>query len=95
MEQMKMDGLQVVTLDYQSVELPETVRKLKPAVYKDGDSFCCLLGPDPQEGVFGCGDTQDEALADWNNHLVDRVAKHAPGDEIADFVIERLRDRNG
>lgn len=90
MEQMKMDGLEVVTLDYQSADLPEFVRKLKPAVYKDGDSFCCLLGPDPQAGVFGCGKTKDEALADWNNHVVEGLAKHSLGDEVADFVIGRL-----
>jgi hypothetical protein len=90
MEQMKMDGLEVIEMNYESPGLPETVRKLKPAVYKDGQSFCCLLGPDPQQGVFGCGKTASEALSDWDLHVKDRAVDHPFGDEIAEFIIARL-----
>jgi hypothetical protein len=90
MEQMNMDKLDVVSIDYQQADFPESVRKLKPIVYKDGDSFCCLLGPDPQEGVFGCGQTAEKALADWDVHAKDRAINHPYGDELAAFIVRQL-----
>ncbi len=90
MEQMKMNGLDEIKIDYQSSSLPETVRKLKPALYKDGNSFCCLLGPDPQEGIFGCGETEEEALLDWDTHVKDRAIRHPYGDKIAEFIVAKL-----
>jgi hypothetical protein len=90
MDQMNMENLEVIELNYESPGLPDTVRKLKPALYKDGDSYCCLLGPDPQEGIFGCGNTQAEALADWDMHVKDRALDHPFGDKVAEFLISKL-----
>ena len=87
---MKMDGLEVVEVNYDSPELPEGVRKLHPVLYKDGGSFCCLLGPDPTEGIFGCGATQEEAIADWERHMKNRAIDHPYGDKVAEEVIRRL-----
>jgi len=94
MKQMNMDGLQVVEVNYQSADLPEGVRKIHPVVYKDGDSFCCLLGPDPTEGIFGCGGTQEEAVADWERHMKERVAEHVDGDEVAEEVMRALAEKD-
>lgn len=44
--------------------------KLKPAVFRDGDSYCVLYGEDPQTGIFGCGSSVDEALSDWEGSLI-------------------------
>lgn len=92
MQQMDMDGLEVIPFDYNNAGLPAEVRTLKPALYKDGNAVCCVLGPDPQEGIFGCGDNPEEALEDWENHLKDRLANHPPGDDVAESVIRMLQD---
>lgn len=44
--------------------------KLKPAVFRQGDSYCVLYGPTPQNGIFGCGSSIDEALTDWEGNLI-------------------------
>lgn len=78
-----MNGLEKVEIDYGDCCLPHTFRTIKPDVFKDGDSYCCIFGPDPQEGIFGCGDTPDQAILDWHQHLQERIhEKHIP-DEVA------------
>jgi hypothetical protein len=32
-------------------------------LFKDGDKWCCLMGPNIQEGIAGFGATQDEAIS--------------------------------
>jgi len=44
--------------------------KLKPAVFRQGDSYCVLYGPTPENGIFGCGISIEEALADWEGNLI-------------------------
>jgi len=85
-----MKGLEIVTIDYENKDVPVLVQDLKPQVYKDGDSFCCLLGPDPQAGVFGCGNDVDAALNDWVLHLRERIAKPNPDDAIAMEITDYL-----
>lgn len=41
-------------------------RLLKPRVYRDGDKWCVAYGEMP-EGVFGFGNTPQEAAMDWAN----------------------------
>jgi hypothetical protein len=62
-----MSELYEVNIDYHSDKIPQSVRILRPTVYRDGNSFCCLLGADPQSGIFGCGDTPEDAMDDWDN----------------------------
>lgn len=85
-----MDGLETVPVDYESEDLPGSVKEFEPVVYKDGSSFCCILGPDPEEGVFGRGNTVREALTDWDVHLRERVNNHAEGDKIAEYVLDSI-----
>jgi hypothetical protein len=66
----------VVSIDYNSAEVPQNVRVLKPMVYMDGPAYCVLLGPDPATGVFGCGDTLKEALEDWDVNYKTYVSEH-------------------
>jgi hypothetical protein len=63
---------------------------LQAVVFKEGDAFCCLLGPDPQAGIFGCGNTAYEAVTDWEQHLHDRLAGGNPDDEITRYVRKAL-----
>jgi hypothetical protein len=90
MKQMDVPAEMKIEMNYEDADLPEAVKTLKPLVFKDGDSFCCLLGPDPQEGVFGCGPTQQEALNDWEANMRKRIIYHKAGDEVAQFIEDNL-----
>ena len=38
---------------------------LKPKLYKDQNTWCCLLGEDIISGISGFGDTPYLAILDW------------------------------
>ena len=81
-------------LDYEGAEVPATVQLFKPVVYKDGTDYCCLMGPDPQIGVFGCGETPEEAVEDWADDLEERLQKQDPDDEVAQYIRQRLNSKS-
>jgi len=64
----------VINTDYNAEDLPESVKKYHPVVYKDGDEYCCILGPNPQDGIFGSGSNVQEAVMDWDSHYRDYMA---------------------
>lgn len=64
---------------------------LRPVVFKEGNGYCCLLGPDPQTGVMGCGDTPEAAIADWDARL--RVHLANAGDD--DVIVKHVQDFMG
>jgi hypothetical protein len=68
------------------VPLSGAAQLLKPVVFKEGDSFCCLLGPDPQTGIFGCGPTPKQALSDWEEHLKEYLATADEDDYVLEYV---------
>lgn len=41
---------------------------MRPAIYPDGNAWCCLYGRDLQEGVAGFGDTPEQAAADFDRN---------------------------
>jgi len=47
--------------------------RMRPKVYKDGNSWCCLYGENIMEGVCGFGATPDLACKDfdcvWMNNV--------------------------
>ncbi|MDQ0965387.1 hypothetical protein QFZ20_000790 [Flavobacterium sp. W4I14] len=86
MEQMNVEDSVKVKIDFSKKELPKSAQKLRPLVWKDGDSFCCLLGPDPKVGVFGCGDSPLTAIVDWDTHLGNRLAGPSQEDEVIQYV---------
>ncbi len=88
MEQMQIPADMRCEIDYEQPDLPITVQELRPIVFMDGDSYCCLLGPDPQAGVFGCGKTSEQAINDWDEHLRERMQSPAEGDEVATYIKE-------
>jgi len=90
MKQINTDELQTIDLSLIGDNLPESASVLRPALWQDGDEYCALLGPDPQEGVFGCGPTPQQAIQDWDLHLQERRAVHKPGDEVVAYVEEKL-----
>lgn len=86
MQQMKINEDQKVCIDLDDPEVPQTVRILKPVVYKEDNSYCCLLGPDPQNGVFSTGDTPLEAIRNWAGNLEARVSDCGLHKETADYI---------
>lgn len=57
----------IIAIDYESGDVPQSVRILKPTLYKeDAHSYCCILGKDLKEGIFGCGSTMQEAMQSWD-----------------------------
>ena len=61
----------LISIDYNSGDVPASVKQYRPILYKDGNEFCCLLGPDPQNGIFGGGGSIQEAIVDWDRHYHD------------------------
>ncbi|GGH64391.1 hypothetical protein HNQ91_002314 [Filimonas zeae] len=90
MESMNLDGLEVISVDYENDNLPKAVKELRPAVYKDGTDYCAIIGPDPQAGVSGCGATPADALNDWNAKLPERISSPKPDDELAQEMTDAL-----
>jgi len=90
MEQMKLDGLEIVAVNFDDPSLPEHARQLRPLIWHDGDAYCVLLGPDPQSGVFGCEKSLEAALDDWNNNVRERLAHPRNDDEVAQFIKDNL-----
>ena len=83
---MQVPEEMVVQINYQDSDIPATVREFKPALYRDGDSFCCLLGEDPQAGIFGCGESPKAAIEDWDSHFKERLQSHAEDDELVQYI---------
>ena len=69
-----------------TIPLTGAAKALQPILFKEGKDFCCLLGPNPQEGVFGCGDTPKQALNDWESHLKEHLATAADSDQVVQHV---------
>jgi hypothetical protein len=59
MEQMNVSDEQKISFDFSRFRLPQYVGEFRPLLYKQGGRFCAVLGPDPQNGIFGCGDTPE------------------------------------
>lgn len=50
-------------IDY--LQYDRQTQRLKPAVYKKGNAFYALSGPDPETGIYGSGETPDAAIRSW------------------------------
>ncbi len=48
MKQLNVPAEMKVDVDYSDKQIPESAKIFTPLVFKDGDSFCVVLGPDPQ-----------------------------------------------
>lgn len=49
-----------------------------------------LLGPNPGEGVFGCGTTIKAALEDWNKQVKQRIGSSHANDEVTRYIRDTL-----
>lgn len=58
------EGAQAFLWAMQALNAPHV--RMRPAVYKDGDKWCALYGPDIQGGVAGFGDSPEQACAEFD-----------------------------
>lgn len=90
MQQIVINEDLIVPLDYKSLELSSAVRQFKPTLYKEGDSFVCVLGPDAEQAIYGRGATEDEALENWEEDFNDRLKSKGENDTIAQYIRDTL-----
>lgn len=90
MEQMNVDDVFKITIDFEAENLPKTVKVFQPVLFNEGEGFRCVLGPDLQKGIVGYGDSLDEALLDWDRSLKERIKSKSVNDEVAQYVIDTL-----
>lgn len=81
MKQLTIDPTLIVP-----IPLTGVASVLHPTVFHEGDAYCCILGEDPVQGVFGCGNTPEEAVKDWDETLRIRLEEAQPGDEVVGYV---------
>ena len=90
MNRESLEKLEAVEVDFSADWVPEKAKILKPQVYKDGDSYCCIFGPDPVVGIFGSGQTPQEAVMNWKKDLLERIDRHTEHDDAAHHAIKHL-----
>jgi hypothetical protein len=89
MEQMNTDGLNLVRIDYNAGNIPESVQDTKPVIYLRGDQYCCVLGPNPESGISGCGPTTGEALTNFDLRYKERLKNPISGDAVSEYIQHR------
>jgi hypothetical protein len=90
MIQMIIDPELIVDYDFTKPEVNRTLKNLQPVIYRNGDEFFCLLGPDLKQGILGTGSTLEDAIYDWESNLQKRIQNPAEDDEVSEFVIDTL-----
>jgi hypothetical protein len=90
MDKNTYEQLEPVEFNFEQSWVPDKARKLKPAVYKNGDQYCCIFGPDPEVGIYGCGNSPEEAIIDWERDLEKRIERLTEGDDATHHAIKHL-----
>lgn len=95
MEQMNINPEIKIDIDFRNENLPESARQLEPVVFKEAGSFCCLLGPAPETGILGRGNTPEEAVIDWDMQVQKLIQNRPENDPVAQYVIDTLGTKKG
>ncbi|SIN65345.1 hypothetical protein [Chitinophaga niabensis] len=91
MEQMRINPVDQVFIDYESETISPYVYTFRPVVYEDGNAYCCILGPDREAGVFGSGTTPKDAMEDWEKHVQELIAGPKRNSSTAQFIIDNFK----
>src|SRR5450432_4036768 len=81
----------LVTINYTDSGLPSSFLAFKPLVFRDGHMYCCLLGPNSKEGIFGFGETLASAIYCWDLEFKKRLIKNPTRDPTAQFIANKIR----
>ncbi len=90
MIQMKVDPVNVIPINYNDPFIPDSLQRFNPTLYKQGDFFCCILGPNPQQGIFGCGHSPDAAINAWNVHFLEQLSHPTADNEVMQYVLDHI-----
>ncbi len=80
----------MVQLPVDDPAIPQSVMTMRPTLYKEANDYCCILGPDPQVGIFGCGKSPIEALKDWEVHYHDFLKNSNGSPSVHKYVEARM-----
>jgi len=53
-------------IDYNSPNIPVSVKELKPRIYKEGTNWCVSSAEDIAGGILGYGATPEQAMEDFD-----------------------------
>lgn len=90
MEQMNVPEKIKIDVNFDDKTLSEAVRTLQPLIFKDGKTYCCVLGPNRLTGIFGCGPTINTALEEWEANMRKRIIYPQINDAVVTFVQDKL-----
>lgn len=90
MQQILIDKSLVVPLDYDSKKLHGYIRQFKPTLYREGEAFVCVLGPDEETAIYGRGSTEDEALQDWETAFNERLKSKGENDVVVQYIKDTI-----
>ncbi|SFO48483.1 hypothetical protein SAMN05428949_5351 [Chitinophaga sp. YR627] len=69
--------IKIISVDYNSPEMPDAVKKYKPVMLQDGNEYCCFIGERPEYGIYGCGETPELAIMHWNQKYLQKTVEGA------------------
>ena len=90
MRSININEIDLVAMDYTNPGIPDIVRQLQPVVFMDGSAYSCLLGPDPQSGVFARGNTPLNAVMNWVGRARICLRRNDLDEEVREAVAEAL-----
>ncbi len=90
MWEIKIDETALVSVNYEEIDLPASFRAFKPILFKEENIYCCLLGPNPKEGIFGFGQTAVAAMSHWDLEFKKRLLIHTKKDTVAHFLLYKI-----
>lgn len=90
MRSINTNEIEVVAIDYTIAGIPDIARQLKPVVFIDGSAYSCLLGPDPQSGVFARGNTPLDAVKNWVGRARICLRRNDLDGEVREAIEEAL-----
>jgi hypothetical protein len=88
MKQLEVPEEMKVNVDITDPKIPASVKQLRPVLFREGDAYCCVLGPDPEAGVFGSGKSTNETLQDWDRSLQMLKKSGKDADEVLKYIHE-------
>ena len=84
---MNCRSLEIVEIDILWAKLPGSFYDLKPTVYTDGVAFYCLFRPDDSPGIFGSGDSPEDAVRDWDDHLNEVFRSQKENVSLIEYIL--------
>jgi hypothetical protein len=85
----------IIEINYSGSDFPSSFRAFKPILFKSGQLYCCLLGPNMLEGIFAMGFTVDAVISQWNVEFKKRlIEEDSKDDPTTRFVSYKIKMNN-